>query len=312
MLDLLITNSFFLDEAFVVDRFFVFFPQEVKVIKVKKVLNNNVIVTRCAQNKEVIVMGKGLAFGLKIGDDIDQSRIDKTFALSNSKEVSRFQELVEQVSEGCLEMAERLIDFAKERLGKKLNNSIYITLTDHINTMMERAEVGAYLKNTMLWDIRRVHKDEFLVAQQIVERFNEYRTTEFDDHEAANITMHLVNAQISLGFLATTDITKVMSEILNIIKYNFRITYDEDSLSYYRLIVHLRSFAQRLFSRTMYSDTDDTELLEHIKKKYSKSYHCSQLIKKYIHGSYGYELEDEECMYLTIHIEKVVKESFNQ
>lgn len=127
-------------------------------------LNNNVIVTNCEKNKEVIVMGKGLAFGLKVGDDIDQSRIDKTFALNSRNEISRFQELMEQVPVECLEISEQLIDFAKERLGKKLNNSIYITLTDHINTMIERAKVGAYLKNTMLWDIRRVHKDEFLVA----------------------------------------------------------------------------------------------------------------------------------------------------
>jgi len=278
-------------------------------MKINKILNNNVIVARDEQNKEVIVMGKGLAFGLKVGEDIDESKIDKTFALNDSKEISRFQELMEQVPEECLEISERLIDFAKERLGKKLNNSIYITLTDHINTMIERAEINAYVKNTMLWDIRRVHRDEFLVAEEIVERFNKHRGAKFDSHEAANITMHLVNAQTDLGFSATTNITKVMSEILNIIKYNFRIVYDEDSLSYYRLIVHLRSFAQRLFSGTTYGDTGDTELLQHIKNKYSKSYHCSQLIKKHIHDSYGYELEDEECMYLTIHIEKVVKDS---
>ena len=206
-------------------------------------LNNNVIITRDEKNKEVIVMGKGLAFGLKAGDAIDQSRIDKTFALNNSKEVSRFQELMEQVPEECLEIAEALIDFAKERLGKKLNNSIYITLTDHINTMIERAAIGAYLKNTMLWDIRRVHKDEFLVAQEIVERFNQHQKTEFDDHEAANITMHLVNAQTELGFSATTDITKVMSEILNIIKYNFTCctcakNNNAFSLHHFHLILH--------------------------------------------------------------------------
>lgn len=278
-------------------------------MKVRKVLNNNVIVTRDKFNKEVIVMGKGLAFGLKVGDEIDQQKIDKTFALNDSKEVSRFQELMAQVSEECLEIAERLIDFAKVQLGKKLNNSIYITLTDHINTLMERAQLGIYLKNTMLWDIRRVHRDEFLVAVQIVDRFNKHMKTEFDDHEAANIAMHLVNAQTELGFSRTTDITKIMSEILNIIKYHFRISYDEDSLSYYRLTVHLRTFAQRLFSETMYNDANDHELYGHIKKKYEASFHCSQLIKKYIGQSYGYELEDEECMYLTIHIEKVVKDS---
>lgn len=278
-------------------------------MKVKKILNNNVIITRDKLGKEVIVMGKGLAFGLKIGDDINQSRIDKTFALNGSKEVSRFQELVAQVSEESLEISEGFIDFAKEELGKKLNNSIYITLTDHMNTLIERGQLGIYLKNTMLWDIRRVHKDEFLVAQKIVDQFNQLKKTEFDEHEAANIAMHLVNAQSDLGIRTTTDITKIMSEILNIIKYHFRITFDEDALSYYRLTVHLRTFAQRLFSETMYSDAFDHELYQHIKKKYEAAFYCAQLIKSYIADAYGYELENEECIYLTIHIEKVVKDS---
>jgi len=282
---------------------------EVNELKIKKILNNNVVVSQNSENKEVIVMGKGLAFSLRAGDAIDESRIDKTFSLTDSKEVSRFQELMEQISEECLELAEHCIDFAKVKLGKKMHNTIYITLTDHINTMLERAKVDAYLKNTLLWDIKRVHKDEFLTAQEIVAKVNSKMGTAFDDHEAASIAMHFVNAQTELGFGTTTKITKVMSEILNIIKYNFRIDYDEDSLSYYRLIVHLRHFAQRLFSETTFSDTDDSELLEHIKRKYPQSYECSQLIKKFVQDSYGYVLEQEECMYLTIHIQKVVKDS---
>ena len=272
-------------------------------------MNNNVIVTRNEQNKEVIVMGKGLAFGLKAGDAIDMSRIDKTFALNDSKETSRFQELVTQMPEGFFEISEKLIDRAKMRLGKRLNNTIYITLTDHLINMVERAETGIYLKNTMLWDIRRIHQEEFMVAQELVKLFNQEQGTQFDDHEAANLTMHLVNAQSDLGFTATRDITKVMSEILNLIRYHFRITFDEDSLSYYRLIVHLRNFAQRLFSGTTYGDSEDTELLEHIKKKYSQSYRCAQLVRQYLQESYQYKLEEEELMYLTIHIEKVVKDS---
>lgn len=278
-------------------------------MKVGKILNNNVVVSKDAEGREIIVMGKGLAFGLKNGDDVDTKKIDKTFALYDKKEMSRFGELMATVEPECLEIAERFIDMAKVRLGKKLSNTLYLTLTDHINTMKERAALGAYLQNTMLWEIERIHKEEFEVAKEFVAQFNQTYETAFDEHEAANITMHLVNAQTNLGFSATTDITKIMSEILNIIKYNFLITYDEDSLSYYRLIVHLRSFAIRLFKGKTYGDSDDTELLQHIKKKYAKSYHCSQLIKTYISRNYGYELEDEECMYLTIHIEKVVKDA---
>jgi len=278
-------------------------------MKVKKILNNNVIITHNEQNKEMIVMGKGLAFGLKQGDEINEKRIDKIFSLGNSNEISRFKQLLAEVPEEYLEMAEKIIDYAKERLGKKLHNSIYITLTDHINTMIERAKVHAYLQNTMLWDIKHLYPDEFAVAGEVVEKINKEIGTCYDDNEVASIALHFVNAQTELDFSSTLNITKVISEILNIVKYHFRIAYNEDSLSYYRFIVHLRSFAQRLFSGTTYGDINDIELLQHIRTKYEESYRCAKLVENYIYQTYRYHLQSEERMYLTIHIEKVVKDS---
>ena len=35
-------------------------------------------------------------------------------------------------------------------------------------------------------------------------------------------------------------ITKIMQEILNIVRYNFKISFDEDSVYYYRFISHLK------------------------------------------------------------------------
>jgi len=278
-------------------------------MKVKKILNNNVIVTNDSELKEVIVMGKGLAFGLRSGDDIDESRIDKIFSLKNSQETSKFSKLLAEVPLECLEITEQIVDYAKEELGKKLHNSIYITLTDHINTMIERAKLHAYIKNTMLWDVKRLYRNEFAVARRVVDEINDRIGSVFDDNEAASIALHFVNAELEMDFTATMNITKVITEILNIIKYNFRITYDEDSLSYYRFIIHLRFFAQRLFSETTYDDTYDLDFLQHIGNKYSESYHCAQLVKKYVFNAYQYNFSDEECMYLTIHIEKVIQDS---
>lgn len=278
-------------------------------MKVKKILNNNVIVTQNEKGKEVIVMGRGLAFGLRIDENINQSKVDKVFTLSSSLETSRFKEVVELVPEEYFEMTEGFIDYAKVQLGKKLQNSIYITLTDHINTMIERGKEGAYIKNAMLWDIKRLYREEFQVGQEIVEKINKLFKTEFDNNEAVNIAMHFVNAQTELEFSTTANITKIMTQIMNIVKYNFLITYNEDSLSYYRFVVHLRAFAQRLFTGTTYQDSDDNELLQHIKNKYTKSFHCAQLIQQHVFDSYEYTLEGEELLYLIIHIEKVVKDS---
>ena len=275
----------------------------------KKVLNNNVIIARDHNGKEIIVMGKGLAFGLKAGDEIPEEKIDKIFSLNSQQETSLFIKLLSEIPRKYLIMTENIVSYGKEKLGNKLSDSIYITLTDHIYMMEERAKQGAYVKNTMLWDIKRLYPEEFKVAKRVVSDINEQLGSSYDEHEAANIALHFVNAEMEMGFDATVKITKVMTDILNIVKYHFRINYDEDSLSYYWFIAQLRFFAQHLFSDVPYKDTADPEFAQLINNKYKRSAACVQIIKKHILEQYQYIFSSEEYMYFTIHIEKVVRDS---
>lgn len=43
-----------------------------------------------------------------------------------------------------------------------------------------------------------------------------------------------------------------------------------------------------------------------IQKKYPEAHKCSLKIKKFIENNYTYQLTNEELMYLSIHIERVV------
>jgi len=279
------------------------------VMKIKKILNNNVAIALNEDRTEVVVMGKGLAFKAKAGEELDPAKIDNIFTLKKKEEASRYEQLLNEIPQEYFDMTEQYVDYAKRELEKDLNNSIYITMTDHINTMVERARIHAYIKNPLLWDIKRLYRAEFEVAREIIDRFNQQIGSVYDDNEAASITMHLVNAEFEVDFETTMNITSVITEILNIVKYQFRIVYDEDSMSYYRFVIHLRFFAQRLFSDTSYQDGDDEDLWEYLQMKYKKAYQCALVICEFILNTYQYQLSNEECMYLTIHIAKVVKDS---
>lgn len=276
-------------------------------MRAKKILNNNVVLTIDDSGKELVVMGKGLCYGLKTGDYISDYKIEKVFSLRTKEEASRFAKLMEEIPIECLEISEKIVNHAIEVLGKKLHNSIYITLTDHINTMIERAKLGAYIQNSMLWDIKHLYRNEFVEAQHAIELINETFKSKYDDNEAATIALHFVNAELEMDFSQTINITKVVTEILGIVKYNLRIVYDEDSLAYYRFVVHLRFFSQRLVLGNTYDNSGDPELLDHIKIRYADSFECAQLVKKFVQEKYGYFFQDEELLYLTIHIQNVLK-----
>ena len=46
---------------------------------IQKVINNNVVSTFDSNGKEVILMGKGIGFRKKTGDELDKTKIEKIF-----------------------------------------------------------------------------------------------------------------------------------------------------------------------------------------------------------------------------------------
>jgi beta-glucoside operon transcriptional antiterminator len=101
-------------------------------------------------------------------------------------------------------------------------------------------------------------------------------------------------------------VTKVIQNILNMVKNHYRFEYDENALNYSRFVTHLKSLGQRLFSGKIYEDHDD-EMFDAMSSKYFNTYECVKKIKTMIAEDYGYELTKEEQLYLIIHIEKVIK-----
>ena len=56
-------------------------------MRLKKAFNNNALLALDDNDEEVIVMGKGIAFGKKSGDLIDESLIQKKFVFDKSGEL---------------------------------------------------------------------------------------------------------------------------------------------------------------------------------------------------------------------------------
>ena len=44
-------------------------------MQIKKILNNNAVITKNSLSREIIAMGKGIGYGKEVGDFIDESKI---------------------------------------------------------------------------------------------------------------------------------------------------------------------------------------------------------------------------------------------
>ena len=274
---------------------------------IDKILNNNVVVV-IEDDKEKIVMGRGLAFGKKVGSEIDESLVNKVFTLDNSVS-SKYQELVSQIPMEYTQVSYQIVSYAKSELGKNLKDSIYLALTDHLYSSIKRFKEGILIHNPLLYDIQRFYQEEYCIALKSLDIIEKHLKVKLPKDEAGNIALHLVNASFDEENMQNAyEITKVMQEITNIVKYTFNVEFDKESVYYYRYVTHLKFFAQRLLSNSIYKNCDD-DLLDMIKIKYKNSYGCVEKINKFVKKEYGYTLSDEEKVYLTIHIERVVYKS---
>lgn len=275
-------------------------------MKIEKVLNNNVIVS-IKDKQEVIVMGRGIAFHKRAGDDINEEQIEKIFTLEDEDMTKKFKTLISDIPIEYMELTEKIINYAKIQLGKKLNDSIYISLTDHIHFAIERYKNNLPIKNGLLWETKQLYKEEFEIGIEALNMICDQFNVILPEDEAAFIALHIVNAQLNEDMTNIVDMTKVIQDILTIVKYHFKMEFDENSLNYYRFITHLKFFAHRLVKGTHYNNENEDDLLNVIKNKYPDAYKCSEKIKKFVENQYKYELTEEEMLYLTIHIERVVK-----
>lgn len=275
-------------------------------MRIERILNNNAVIST-KEKQEVIIIGRGIAFNKRVGDDINEQQIDKIFTLENEDTMKKFKTLIANMPIEYMDISEKIIAYAKMKLGKKLNDSIYIHLTDHIHFAIERYKNNLPIKNGLLWETRQLYKDEYEIGLEALNMICEQFGVILPEDEAGFLALHIVNAELNEEMPVVKNMTKVMQEILMIVRYHFKLEFNENTLTFYRFITHLKFFAQRLVKGNHYNSTTDDDLYHVIKGKYPDAHKCSQKIKRFIEGSYTYELTDEEMIYLTIHIERVVK-----
>ncbi len=276
---------------------------------IKKVLNNNAFISLDEKGEEIIVMGRGIAFGKKGNQHADLSNFKyKIFSNKDKNLNEKLMTVVSEIPEKYIEITTKIVSLFEKDYNKKLNDIVYVSLTEHIHGAVERYNKGIQVKNPLILEIKMLFADEYNVSKKALELLKQEFGVNFDDDEAGYIAYHIVNAQLNNDIGDVANIIKIMQEILNIIKYYFKVDFNEESIIYYRFVTHLKFFAQRVFNHSIYED-DESDLFELLKVKYERSYKCVLKIKEFIEQKYTYNLSEDEQLYLMIHIERILKKA---
>nr|WP_219999850.1 PRD domain-containing protein [Gilliamella apicola] len=270
-----------------------------------KVLNSSVVLVE-EEGIEKIVLGKGIGFGKKPGDTIDDERVDKIF-LENNVKLAYITDLVKEVPFQFFQITKEIITLAENDLNRKLNNNIYLTLTDHIYFAVERVKQGLFIPNKLYWEIKNYYPQEFNIAKQAIELLNARYDLAFPEEEASNIAFHLINAQTTnTQNLNAFQYAKMINSIVNLVKYSVGVPIDTSSIHYSRFITHIKFFVERFYANNQLQE-DNNDLYQQISSLYPYAMHIAEKVKQYIDQTYHYSISDDEVVYLGIHINRLIR-----
>ncbi|MCI8883174.1 MAG: PRD domain-containing protein [Lachnospiraceae bacterium] len=279
-------------------------------MRVNKILNNNLVLSKNEDNEEIIVKGLGIGYHAKRGDKIDESLIEKIFYPKNHQNSIQMQQYLLSIPEEYFDFVQKFVDHVKEEAPNlRLNNSIYLSLSDHILGTVERFRNGISLKNVLLLDIQQLYKKEYEYGMKMVDEINRTFQTKLPVDEAGFIALHFVNAEEGQHNTDNYKIAMIVNQVQEIVKNYFSdITFNESSLYYQRFLTHLKYFAQRYLHKELQYDEDEN-LFQLIQEQCREAYGCVKLIYLMMEEKYQYALSKEEMMYLSIHIQTNVDKS---
>ncbi|MDE7286646.1 MAG: PRD domain-containing protein [Lachnospiraceae bacterium] len=186
---------------------------------IKNAISNNVVCARNERNQERILIGKGIGFKAKSGDEIDASRVEKEYFLKSKNITGKLYALLAQTPEVYMEIADEIVKRAQEALGSELDEALLLHLIDHISFAVSRMEQGMEFKNVLLLEIRNFYPREFEVAKDALSLIEEKTKAALPEDEAGSIAMHIVNAEFNYQDLnASVRMTELIHKIISIVR----------------------------------------------------------------------------------------------
>lgn len=268
-------------------------------MKVIKNINNNVSLCKDSKGREVIAFGKGIGF-IKINEEVPLNKINRTFYNVKDTDLS----LVNHIPTPIMEASIRIIDEVENKLNVTLMSTAALSLADHINFAIQRLNKHIYLAMSVQEDLKYSYPNEMKLAYKAIEIIKEETDVQLPRNEAGAIALHFINNKMVKNETDKLDTEKFLDKIVSIIEKFNDIHINKDSFNYSRFVTHIIYLMQRTLEGTQI-ESDNKHLLISTKKEYPNNYKCAEEINKIFIEELNRDLNQEEQLYLVLHINRL-------
>jgi transcriptional antiterminator len=274
--------------------------------RVRKALNHNTLIAISMENnQEYLLIGKGIGFGKKVSErfEIPENIECTVYSLHEQTERGKAMDLIKGIEPVYLEIAGKVLAKSEEVFGK-IDKNILFPMADHIAFAVQRIRANEQISNPLTDDIRTLFHMEYKTAECVKDILWEMLQVEIDKHEIGYIALHIHSAIEDENVALSMQIAMAVRECIRMIEEETGQTIDVMSLSYNRLMNHIRY----MVARSIKGEKLKLNMNDYMSVKFPKSFWmatevCKQLEKQLHRTS---PLNEVEIGYLAMHIERVL------
>lgn len=270
--------------------------------RITKILNHNSFMgTESKNDQECLIMGKGVAFGKKVGQTVSVTGDARVYSLKELTDRGEAKDIIKSVSPLCLELANEVLDQAEEEFGK-VDRSILFTMADHLDFAVRRIQNGEQISNPLTDDIRIMFYKEYKVAGCIRDLLKEKLGIRIDEHEIGYIALHVHAAIVDENVSQAMEIARTVRECICMVEEETGKSIDVMSLSYNRLMNHVRY----MVARAIHGEKLKMSLNDYMSVKFPGPYMTAEKICRKMEKSLKLPIPDIEIGYLAMYLERMM------
>lgn len=269
--------------------------------RITKILNHNtVLALNQEDNLENLVMGKGVGFGRKPGERVEFPPEATVYQLSQRCDRGNPRELVQRIDPLYLNIANAIVLDAGNTFGT-IDPSILIPMADHIAFAAQRIRKNAPIGNPLTPDIQALFPDEFQVARRGGELILAQTGLRFSDDELGYIALHIHSSLESMQVSQAMQTAGIIRTCVDLVSQATGAALDVSSLSYHRLMSHIKYMAARLLKGERLS----MDVNGIMRESCPRAFDISEQICRQLERTLGRPVDEAETGYLAMHVQRV-------
>lgn len=274
------------------------------MFRVKKALNNNtVLAIGDGDSREYLLIGKGIGFGKKVSQRMEAPEGCSIYSLYEHTERGSAMELVKGMDPVFLEIAQQVLK-ESERVFGKIDWSILFPMADHIAFAVKRIRGNEQIRNPLTGDIRALFHMEYKTAECIRPILKEQLDVEIDEHEVGYIALHIHSAIENETVALSMQIAGTVRECIQMVEEQAGRQIDVMSLSYNRLMNHVRYMAVRVSK----GEKLKLDMNDYIQEQFPDAFRMASAVCGHLQKYLRQPVDEVETGYLAMHIQRVLSE----